>query len=82
MTGRCVFHFDPAAARFRLASVHPGQTAAEVRDATGFDYDGDDAPETADPTPAQLALLRGPVCAEMLDTYPEFCSRVWGQAAG
>ena len=41
----------------------------------------DDAPETADPTPAQLALLRGPVCAEMLDTYPEFCSRVWRNAA-
>lgn len=81
VTGRCVFRFDSAAARFRLASVHPGQTAAEVRTATGFDYDGDEAPATADPTPAQLALLRGPVCAEMLDTYPEFCSRVWRQAA-
>jgi glutaconate CoA-transferase subunit B len=77
VTGRCVFHFDPAAARFRLASLHPGQTAAHVRAATGFDYDETEAPPTPDPTPEQLALLRGPVCAEMLETYPEFCSRVW-----
>ncbi len=86
VTGRCVFRFDPAAARFRLASLHPGETANSVRAATGFDYDGDDyekdgAPPTADPTPDQLALLRGPVCAEMLDTYPEFCARVWRRSA-
>ncbi len=81
VTGRCVFHFDAAAARFRLASLHPGQTAAGVLAATGFDYDGSDAPLTLDPTPDQLALLRGPVCAEMLDTYPEFCARVWRRAA-
>jgi len=85
VTGRCVFSFDPAAARFRLASLHPGQSAAAVRAATGFDYDelggGADAPSTPDPTPAQLALLRGPVCDEMLGTYPEFCSRVWGRTA-
>jgi len=34
---------------------------------------------TADPTPEQLALLRGPVCDEMLETYPEFCRRVFGR---
>ena len=76
VTGRCVFHFDGA--RFTLASLHPGTTAAEVRAETGFDYAGDDAPETPDPTEAELALLRGPVRAEMLETYPEFCARVWG----
>jgi len=81
VTGRCVFHFNAAAARFRLASLHPGQTAAGVRAATGFDYDGSDAPPTLDPTPDQLALLRGAVRAEMLDTYPEFCARVWRRAA-
>ncbi len=81
VTGRCVFSFDPAAARFRLASLHPGQSAADVRVATGFDYDGSDAPPTPDPTAEQLALLRGPVCDEMLGTYPEFCSRVWGRTA-
>jgi glutaconate CoA-transferase subunit B len=80
VTGRCVFHFDPASARFALASRHPGQSAADIRAATGFDYDEDDAPETPDPSPEQLALLRGPVRAEMLETYPEFCARVWPQA--
>lgn len=81
VTGRCVFTFDPAAARFRLLSRHPGQSAADIRAATGFDYDGDDAPQTPDPTPPQLALLRGPVCDEMRDTYPEFCDRVWPRRA-
>ncbi|HYZ64272.1 MAG TPA: CoA-transferase [Acetobacteraceae bacterium] len=76
VTGRCVFRFEGA--RFRLASRHPGQSAADIRAHTGFDYDADDAPETPDPTPDQLALLRGPVRAEMLETYPEFCGRVWG----
>jgi len=81
VTGRCVFSFDPAAARFHLASLHPGQSAADIRVATGFDYDGSDAPPTPDPTAEQLALLHGPVCDEMLGTYPEFCSRVWGRTA-
>lgn len=86
VTGRCVFRFDGTAARFHLASLHPGQSAGDVRAATGFDYydgagDGTEAPPTADPTAEQLALLRGPVCAEMLDTYPEFCARVWRRTA-
>ena len=79
VTGKCVFAFEPAAGRFRLASLHPGETAGGVRDATGFDYDGADAPLTIDPTAAELALLRGPVCSEMLETYPEFCRRVWNR---
>jgi glutaconate CoA-transferase, subunit B len=82
VTGRCVFRFDPARARFALASVHPGETAASVREATGFDYDAPaDVPLTPDPSPEQLALLRGPVRTEMLDTYPDFCRRVWGNTA-
>lgn len=80
VTGRCVFRFDAAAARFSLASVHPGETVESVRAATGFDFD---SPEpigaTPDPSPAELALLRGPVCDEMLETYPEFCRSVWGR---
>ena len=80
MTGRCVFRFDPRATRFTLASLHPGETAAGVHAAIGFDYDGGDAPTTPDPMPAELALLRGPVCAEMRETYPDFCARVWEAA--
>ncbi|MFN3929911.1 MAG: NADH-quinone oxidoreductase subunit C, partial [Thermoflexus sp.] len=41
-----------------------------------FDFDvADDVPQTPDPTEAELALLRGPICDEMLETYPEFCAR-------
>ncbi len=82
VTGRAVFRFDPRRARFALASVHPGETAETIRAATGFDYDAPaPVPVTADPTPEQLALLRGPVCDEMLETYPEFCRRVFGRTS-
>jgi glutaconate CoA-transferase subunit B len=78
VTGKCVFGFDPVKARFRLISIHPGETAAGIRAATGFDYDEpSEVAITPDPTEAELALLRGPVCDEMLETYPEFCRRVW-----
>jgi glutaconate CoA-transferase subunit B len=83
VTGRCVFTFDPARARFTLASVHPGESAAGVRAMTGFDFDAPaQVPETPAPTVEELALLRGPVRAEMADTYPEFCARVWGREPG
>ena len=78
VTGRCVFGFRNG--RFRLDTIHPGETTATVRAATGFDYDETDAPMTPDPTDAALALLRGPVRAQMLETYPDFCARVWPEA--
>ncbi len=84
VTGRCVFHFHPDRARFSLASVHAGETVAGVRAATGFDFDvpgGDDTavPETPAPSDQELALLRGAVCDEMLETYPDFCARVFNR---
>ncbi|MDT7950450.1 MAG: CoA-transferase [Acetobacteraceae bacterium] len=75
VTGRCVFRFDGS--RFHLASRHPGEDEATIRAETGFDYDAVDAPETPDPTPAELGLLRTAVRAEMAETYPEFCARLW-----
>ncbi len=82
VTGRCVFTFDPGAARFTLASLHPGESVDSIRAATGFDFDVPaDIPQTPDPTPAELALLRGPVCDEMLETYPDFCARVFSRKA-
>jgi glutaconate CoA-transferase subunit B len=82
VTGRCVFRFDAARARFALESTHPGESVQSIRAATGFDFDVADAvPETPDPTPEELALLRGPVCDAMRETYPEFCARVWGRQA-
>ncbi|MBP0445517.1 CoA synthetase [Roseomonas sp. SSH11] len=82
VTGRCVFRFDPGRARFTLESTHPGESLDSIRAETGFDFDAPvEVPTTPDPTPEELSLLRGPVCDEMLETYPEFCSRVWARAA-
>lgn len=82
VTGRCVFRFDAARARFALASLHPGETREGVRAATGFDYDAPaGVPATPDPTPGELALLRGPVHAAMRDSYPDFCARVFERTA-
>ena len=80
VTGRCVFRFHPDRARFSLESLHPGETMESVREATGFTFDvTGDVPFTPDPTAEELALLRGPICDEMMETYPEFCARVFGR---
>ena len=88
-TPEAIYPFDArgVAKRFRhaaifgaLDSLHPGETVDSVRAATGFDFDVEaDIPATPDPTEAELALLRGRVCDEMAETYPEFCKRVWGR---
>jgi glutaconate CoA-transferase subunit B len=78
VTGRCVFAFDAARARFTLAALMPGETVESVRAATGFAFDvADDVAEAPEPTQEDLVLLRGPVRDEMLETYPEFCARVF-----
>ena len=78
VTGRCVFRFHPSRARFSLESLHPGESVEGIRAETGFGFDAPaGVPVTPDPTGAELALLRGPVCDEMLETYPEFCARVF-----
>jgi len=82
VTGKAIFRFDPARARFTLESASPGEDAASIRAATGFDYDEPASlAATPDPTEAELALLRGAVCEEMLETYPDFCTRVFGRKA-
>ncbi|HWA81667.1 MAG TPA: CoA-transferase [Acetobacteraceae bacterium] len=81
VTGRAVFRFSPAHARFTLVSVHPGESEASIRAATGFDYDiADGLGETAEPAEEELALLRGPVAAAMAPIYPAFAARLWPQA--
>ncbi len=82
VTGRCVFTFDPEAARFTLASLHPGETRQSVREATGFEYDeAAELGETRGPSAEDLAALRGPIRAALEDTYPNFCARVFGAKA-
>jgi len=77
VTSRCVFRFQTDSNRFRLHSLHPGQSVDDIREHTGFDYD---IPATVDETPAptaeELALIRGTVGADINETYPAFASRV------
>ena len=79
VTNLCVFSFNKEAARFRLETIHPGHTLEEVRDNTGFAFDcPDEVPQTPALEPDRLALLRGPLAAEVADPYPKFAARVWG----
>jgi glutaconate CoA-transferase subunit B len=76
VTGRAVFRFDTAAGGFALSSFHPGESAASIRRATGFAFAVDEAvPETPPPDPEDLALLRGPIAAELRALYPRFAAR-------
>jgi glutaconate CoA-transferase, subunit B len=83
VTGRCVFDFDRERGRFRLQTVHPGHSAAEVAANTGFDFDRPPAvPETSAPSAATLALIRGPVGAAIAEIYPRFAAKVLGVESG
>ncbi len=82
LTGRALFAWQPQARRFRLDSVHPGTRVQDVRANTGFEYDQPaQVPQTAPPTEAELALLRGPVAREIAVNYPDYARRVWNIAA-
>lgn len=82
VTGRCVFDFDRARGRFRLASVHPGETSESVRANTGFDYDAPTrVPATAPPDDNDLRLLDGRIAEEIAETYPRFAAALFGRRA-
>lgn len=82
LTRRCLFSFDRDARRFRLQSVHPGHTADEVRDETGFDFDcPTSVPTTPMPEGRTLELIRGRVLDEIAETYPKFAHQLAVAAA-
>lgn len=58
VTNLCVLDFETPDHRMRVRSLHPGVTAAQVQDATGFDVViPDDVPESRAPTGDELRLL-------------------------
>ena len=82
VTNRAVFSFDAAAARFRLESVHNGETPDSVAAATGFGFDR--APEIAEtpaPSAERLERIRRHIAPKVAQFYPQFAARVWGVAA-
>ena len=82
VTGRCVFDFDREAARFRLRSIHPGQSLEDLREHTGFEFGmPEEIPVTPAPREEELALLRGEVGEAVGEIYPGFAGRVWGARA-
>ncbi len=73
VTGRCVFDWRRDERRFALRSVHPGETAASIRDATGFAYaEPDEVPTTPAPDAALRAEIRDLVRHEVTEVYPRF----------
>ena len=78
VTGLARFSF---ADRFRLESIHPGHDLAEVRAATGFDFDcPPQPPQTPAPTSDELALIRGRIREEVAETYPVFAAGLASRA--
>ncbi|RQH13048.1 CoA transferase [Bradyrhizobium sp. RP6] len=77
LTGKGLFRFDKTRPGFELESVHPGHDLAEIKQATGFRFEHDAAPQqTALPDRATLDLLRGRVFDELAETYPEFAAQM------
>jgi glutaconate CoA-transferase subunit B len=75
VTTLAAFAFNRQAGRFRLTSVHPGGTVAEVVSATGFDFDREpEVPITPQPPEEWLRLLHGPVREQVAETYPTFAA--------
>ena len=78
LTGKALFSWRKDARRFRLESVHPGHSVAEVKEGTGFEFHvPDKTPETPGPSAGEMELLRGPVATQIARDYPEFARRVW-----
>jgi glutaconate CoA-transferase subunit B len=79
ITTRCLFTFERARRRFRLASVHPGHRVEEVIEHTGFAFERPEhVPVTPVPSPETLRLLRCEVAPQLAETYPQFAADVFG----
>ena len=79
ITGRCLFDWDKARRRFRLRSVHPGQTPEGVRAATGFDYDAPEiVPTTIEPDAATRDLIRTVIREDIAESYSRFAAEYRG----
>jgi glutaconate CoA-transferase, subunit B len=78
ITSRCLFAFDRAGRRFRLASLHPGHTEADVAENTGFDFDrSQSVPQTPVPSPETLHVLRTAIAPQLAEVYPQFAAEVF-----
>ena len=82
VTSKAVMPFDAERKRFRLTSLHPGETLDGLIEATGFDFDhGEALSITPTPDEATLGLIRGPIGDAVAETYPAFAGRLSGEAS-
>jgi glutaconate CoA-transferase subunit B len=82
LTGKALFSWQKDRRRFRLESVHPGNTPEEIVAATGFEFDREAVVKTtAVPANEELSLLRGQIAPAIAVNYPDFARRVWGAKA-
>jgi glutaconate CoA-transferase subunit B len=73
VTNRCVFDWRKEARRFALRSIHPGETAQGVREATGFEYEAPaDVPYSPLPDATLREEIRELVRTEVAEAYPRF----------
>lgn len=79
VTSKAVFTFDRQAKRFRLASLHPGQSLEGLIDATGFAFEHEAHPQTT-PVPdlESERLIRDRIAPLVAETYPQFAERLIG----
>ena len=79
VTPKALLGWDTEAERWVLESVHPGASAEEVRQNTGFELPvGPSVVETAPPTQEELSTLRGAVKEKLGSIYPDFASEKIG----
>ena len=78
LTGKALFAWQKEKRRFRLESVHAGNTPEQIAESTGFAFDRDaEVKTTPAPSARELELLRGTVAREIAANYPEFARRLW-----
>lgn len=77
VTNLCVMDFGGPGHQMRLLSLHPGVSAGEVQENTGFDiHIPQDVPVTPAPTAEQLALI------EALDPHDQRARQIKGNPPG
>jgi glutaconate CoA-transferase subunit B len=77
ITDLCVLDFGGADHRMRLVSMHPGVTADQVQENTGFELEiGAAVPVTAAPSVEQLAIIAA------LDPHNLRAQQIKGNPAG
>ena len=78
LTGKALFLWQKEKRRFRLESVHPGNTVDDIAGLTGFSFDRDKNVETTPiPSKEDLEMIRTKVKPDIQSNYPEFAARVW-----